>query len=67
MVMPARPAGASPWQRFWRSPWTYLGLMAWMGWAITSDHGWWVILDVVLFFYWGVRFFQMADKKWGKP
>lgn len=56
------------WQRFWRSPWTWLVL------ALVLAQGAWPwhpgtgpVVTAVVGLWCVVQFFGCADKRWGKP
>ena len=55
------------WQRLWSSPWTWLA-----GWGLSvalyaTSHGWpqwgWLVISLIYI----SQFFNLGDKRWGKP
>ena len=53
------------WQRFWGSPWTWLVLGAFYGAALAQSKGDWLTWGV--FIVCCIRFWETANKRWGKP
>lgn len=53
------------WQRFWRSPWTWLALASFYGVSLAQHKGDWLTWGV--FILMTLNFFWAADKRWGKP
>ena len=58
---------ASPWQRFWRSPWLWLVLTLINWWSFSTVHsnvrGIYFAAAVIC----SINFFVKGDAKWGRP
>lgn len=56
------------WQRFWRSPWTWLAWMGYWAWAITvHQSAAMAVLCWVFLIFSGFNFGKRANERWGKP
>jgi hypothetical protein len=58
----------SQWQRFWRSPWTWLAFSIYqVVWTIPTNHGWSLAFAWIFFALFVGMFCVRADERWGKP
>ena len=56
------------WQRFWRSPWTWLVFAIGQSFALGGHQsGWSQLAHWGLFILFLVNFLQKANARWGKP